>query len=70
MPGLKLPKLPDRAPVKMAISLDPDLHKKLQAYADFYRDTYGEAESVPELIPYILRAFINSDRAFLRQYRP
>jgi len=67
MPGLKLPKLPDRAPVKVSISLQPELNRRLQAYAEFYRDIYGEAESVAELIPYMLDAFIETDRAFAKR---
>lgn len=67
MPELKLPKLPDRAPVKMSISLQPELNRRLQAYAEFYRDIYGEAESVAELIPFMLEAFIASDRAFTKR---
>jgi len=67
MPGLKLPKLPDRAPVKVSISLQPELNRRLQAYAEFYRDIYGEAESVAELIPYMLDAFIVTDRAFAKR---
>lgn len=67
MPELKLPKLPDRAPVKMSISLQPELNRRLQAYAECYRDIYGEAESVAGLIPYMLEAFIDSDRAFAKR---
>lgn len=64
MSGLKLPKLPDRTPVKLGISLRPDLHKRLQTYAEFYKEAYGEAESLVELIPYMLEEFLNSDKAF------
>jgi hypothetical protein len=32
---LKLAKLPDRSPVKVAILLSPSLHSQLQAYADY-----------------------------------
>ena len=48
---LKLAKLPDRTPVKIAIALMPGLHQELCDYAEVYRDTYGEAEPVAELIP-------------------
>lgn len=69
MPGLKLPKLPDRAPVKMSISLHPDLHKRLQAYAEFYKEAYGEAESLTELIPYMLGEFLKADKVFSARVR-
>ena len=35
MSELKLAQLPDRAPVKLAISVMPDLNGRLAAYADF-----------------------------------
>ena len=57
MPDLKLGKLPDRMPVKITFTAPPDLSKALQAYAALYRETYGEAESISELIPYMLQVF-------------
>lgn len=69
MSGLKLPKLPERTPVKIGISLRPDLHKRLQAYAEFYKETYGEAENLAELVPYILEEFLNADKAFSARLR-
>ena len=50
MSDLKLAKLPDRTPVKVTITVSPDLNRALHAYAEIYRETYGAAESVPELI--------------------
>ena len=64
--SLKLPKLPDRAPVKVAIMIDPALHAMLQAYANLYRETYGSEEPLTELIPYMLKSFLESDRCFAR----
>ncbi|MBS4047025.1 DUF2274 domain-containing protein [Ferrovibrio sp.] len=69
MSGLKLPKLPDRTPVKISISLHPDLNRRLQVYADFYKETYGEAESLTELIPYMLEEFLKADKAFSARAR-
>ena len=43
MSDLKLAKLPDRTPVKIRITVSPDLNKALHAYAELYRETYGEA---------------------------
>lgn len=65
MAGLKLRKLPDRRPVKLVISLSPDLHQALGAYAKLYADTYGAAEPVQDLVPAILASFLESDRAFV-----
>jgi len=69
MPELRLPKLPERVPVKISISVAPDLHAALTAYADAYQATYGSAESVAELIPYMLTAFIESDSGFRKTRR-
>lgn len=63
---LKLPKLPDRTPVKLTIILNPELHQRLQSYAALYRETYGTTEPVADLIPYMLDAFLDSDRAYAR----
>lgn len=66
MPELKLPPLPDRTPVKLGISILPDLHQALCDYAALYAQTYGREEPVAELIPAMLAAFLESDRAFSR----
>ncbi len=66
MVELKLARLPDRTPVKMAITVPPELNRALLEYAETYRATYGEAESVAELIPYMLDAFLESDRGFAK----
>ena len=66
MPELKLPQLPDRTPVKVSISLMPDLHQALTEYAGLYAKTYGRDEPVADLIPAMLAAFIESDRTFSR----
>lgn len=66
MTSLKLGKLPDRTPVKLAITVPPDLHQALLDYARAYEESYGHAEPVAELIPHMLAAFLVSDRAFGR----
>jgi hypothetical protein len=66
---LKLAKLPDRTPVKITITVKPELNSALRDYAALYRDTYGEAESVAELIPFMLEAFLEGDRAFAKARR-
>jgi len=70
MPELKLAKLPDRTPVKLTISVTPDLHQALTDYAALYAQKYGRNEPITELIPAMLRAFIDSDRAFGRRATP
>lgn len=66
MPELKLAKLPDRIPVKMTITLPPDIAQALREYAAVYRATYSEAESVEELIPFMLASFLEGDRGFAK----
>lgn len=61
---MKLAKLPDRNPVRLTISVMPDLNSALVAYADAYKATYGEAAGVTDLIPEMLKAFLSSDREF------
>lgn len=63
---LKLAKLPDRTPVKITIAVSPALNEALRQYAGIYRAAYGEAEFVGELIPFMLGAFLDSDRGFAR----
>lgn len=66
MAELKLGKLPDRNPVKLAITVTPDLHQMLQQYAQQYHEIYGSEEPLSELIPYMLRSFLESDKGFAR----
>ena len=63
---LKLPKLPDRTPVKLTVTLNPDQHQRLLSYAALYRVTYGTAEPIADLIPYMLDAFLDSDRSYVK----
>ncbi|HEX8666982.1 MAG TPA: DUF2274 domain-containing protein [Allosphingosinicella sp.] len=69
MPELRLGKLPDRRPVKLTISLSPQLNQALTEYAALYRDAYGEAERLHELIPAMLASFLDGDKAFARRRR-
>jgi hypothetical protein len=63
---MKLAKLPDRNPVRLTIAVMPDLHADLLAYAEAYKAAYGEAASVADLIPEMLRAYLESDRDFAK----
>jgi hypothetical protein len=63
---MKLAKLPDRKPVRLTVTVNADLNRKLRDYATLYRETYGESEAVAELIPFMLEAFLENDRAFVR----
>ena len=63
---LKLAKLPDRTPVKLSITITPDLHEALHDYARCYAQTYGSEEPVTELIPHMLANFLATDRGFAK----
>ena len=69
MPDLKLAKLPDRTPVKLTISVAPELHRALEDYARIYQEVHGVAEPVIELVPAMLASFLDSDRTFHRRRR-
>lgn len=69
MPILKLAKLPARTPVRITISVTPDLRRTLERYANCYREAYGEAEKIGDLIPFMLEAFLSSDKDFAKARR-
>jgi hypothetical protein len=69
MTDLKLAKLPDRTPVKLSITVSPDLAGDLALYAELYRRHYDREEPVAELVPAMLSQFLASDRAFLQARR-
>jgi hypothetical protein len=66
MPDIKLPRLPDRTPVKLTITILPELQCRLEAYARVYTAAYGTAEPVTELVPAMLASFLDSDREFAK----
>ena len=66
MADLKLGKLPDRTPVKLSITITPDLQNALRDYAAHYAQAYGSEEPIAELVPAMLAAFLESDRGFVR----
>lgn len=64
MADLKLARLPERTPVKLTIMISPDLAEQLTAYAEVYEATYSKRETIADLVPFMLDAFLESDRAF------
>ncbi len=67
--SLRLSRLPDRTPVKVTLSLEPDLFAALGDYAALYKESYGEAARVEELAPVMIEAFLASDAGFKRARR-
>ena len=66
MTNLKLAKLPDRTPTKITITVSADLNQALCDYQKIYATTYGASEKIADLIPFMLEAFLDSDRAFAK----
>ncbi len=66
--SIKLPKLPDRTPVKVTLSLNPELHQSIQEYAEIYRETYGQSECEPvaEILPYMIQDYLDKHKAFAK----
>ena len=52
--------------MKLTVMVMPDLHLALTDYARIYAEAYGREESVAELVPAILSAFLDRDRGFIR----
>ncbi|MFT4254904.1 MAG: DUF2274 domain-containing protein [Caulobacter sp.] len=63
---MKLPKLPDRNPVRITFTALPELNAALQDYASAYLATYGETATVSDLVPFILEAYLAGDREFAK----
>ena len=67
--SIKLAKLPKRAQVKLSINLPPKVHDSLTDYATIYQQQYGEAETIQNLIPFIIAAFLEADSSFKKTRR-
>ncbi|MEL6694559.1 MAG: DUF2274 domain-containing protein, partial [Pseudomonadota bacterium] len=65
----RLAKLPDRTPIRMSVSIDPDLALALGDYVEIYGQTYGKPEKPETLIPAMLETFLGSDAGFKRARR-
>ncbi len=64
--SLRIAQLPDRTPVKLNVSVDPDLACALADYAAIYAETYGTHEKPETLVPVMLEMFLSSDAGFKR----
>lgn len=64
MADLKLSRLPDRTPVKLALTLPPDLGRALEDYRAIYNERFATDEPLSEIAAAILAAFLASDREF------
>lgn len=60
------PKLKLQSPRKEKIFLDGSLAASVDAYAKYYEDTYKEKMEVSEMLTEMLKAFLKSDRDFIK----
>ena len=65
-PTLRIAKLPNLTPVKLTVSLEPEVHKMLEDYACIYGDSYGETVKPAELVPFMISGFLATDNGFKR----
>ena len=63
---LKLGRLPSTEVVKLTIPMSIELKAMLDRYAQVHAEASGEKHDLVRLIPYMLEAFMTSDRAFTR----
>lgn len=64
--NLKLGPLPDRNPVKLSLSLTPDVHDALRDYAALHARAHGQEAPLADLAARMIEEFLNSDAAFKR----
>lgn len=65
-PTLRIGKLPDLTPVKLTVSLEPEVYRMLEDYARIYGENYGEVVKPAELVPPMVAGFIATDNGFKR----
>jgi len=65
-PTLRIAKLPNLTPVKLTVSLEPEVHQMLEDYAKIYGESYGESVKPAELVPSMIAGFLATDNGFKR----
>ena len=66
MSAIRLPRLPERTPIKVTISIMPEVHQLLSEYGVFYAEIYGKEEALADLVPAMVTSFIEADKAFAK----
>jgi hypothetical protein len=62
--SLKLGPIKKEKEVKLSCRIVESLEQDLKSYAEAYQDIYGTSVEKEELVPLILRQFLDSDRKF------
>lgn len=65
-PALRIAKLPDLTPIKLTVSLEPEIHKMLVDYSRIYGESYGETVKPADLVPSMIAGFLATDNGFKR----
>jgi len=66
-PKLRLGPLPRTELVRLNVSLPAAVKADLDRYAELYGAAYGEAVDAAALVPHMLAAFMERDRAFRKR---
>lgn len=64
MTSLKLKKIPDNTPVKLALTLPPEVHADLLLYAEVYSQEHGLQETPSILASHMIAVFMAADSGF------
>jgi hypothetical protein len=64
--ALRLGPIPKATPVKITIVVTAEFKTQLDRYAELHSRMWGEPIEAPDLIPHMLRSFIDGDKAFRR----
>jgi hypothetical protein len=67
MNGLKIGPLPKHESGRISITLAKPLLEALELYALDFSEMYEKTDA-PTLIPYMLEAFLRSDKAFMKRH--
>ena len=64
--SLRLGPIPKATPVKIIIVVTAEFKAQLDRYADIHARAWGDRVDVADLIPHMLRSFVEGDKAFRR----
>ena len=66
---LRLGPLPKTTPVKITIVVTTQFKAELDRYAEAHARAWGDSVDIADLIPHMLRSFVEGDKAFRRASR-
>ena len=67
---LRLGPLPKTEIIRLTIAIPAAVKTELDRYAELYGTTYGEVVDAAALVPFMLAAFMERDRAFRTARQP